>query len=311
MTLSYFLKRMVQAVVLILLATVVVFLLIHLTPGDAAEMMAGDYASQETVESIRKALGLDRPLHEQYAIYLGNLLRGDLGTSIRAQRPVLTYMLARFPATIELSLFAFTFAVVIGVPVGVLSAVRRYSLTDTTATFVALVGQAAPGFWLGLMAIVLFSVHLRWLPVSGRGTFEHLILPGITLSLATLALTIRLTRSGMLDVLKQDFIRTARSKGLSERVVIYRHALRNAILPVVTILGLSMGTMLGGAVVTETVFAWPGIGQLAVQAVLMRDYPLVQGIVLIGAVVFILINLIVDFCYLQIDPRIRLGGDES
>jgi peptide/nickel transport system permease protein len=305
MTIDYLVWRSLQSLLLILLATFVVFLLLHITPGDPATIILGEQATPEQVADLRRSMGLDRPLPEQYARFLTNAMRGDFGMSIRAQRPALEYVLERLPATLQLSAGAFAFALLIGLPIGILSAVKRFSLWDHGAMALALLGQSMPVFWLGLMLIVIFAVQLRWLPASGMGQLQHLILPAVTLGTFLIGLIIRLTRSSMLDVLHQDYVRSARAKGLSERTVLVRHAMKNALIPVVTVLGLQMGTLLGGAVITETVFAWPGMGMVTVTAIHQRDYPVVQSAVLVSAVLVVLINWCVDVMYHYLDPRIR------
>lgn len=305
MTLDYLIWRSLQSVLLILLATFVVFLLLHITPGDPATIILGEQATPEQIADLRRSMGLDRPLPEQYLRFLTNAVRGDFGISIRAQRPALEYVLERLPATLQLSAGAFAFALLTGLPIGIVSAVKRLSIWDHSSMFIALLGQSMPVFWLGLMLIVVFAVQLRWLPASGMGQPQHLILPAITLGTFLIGLIIRLTRSSMLDVLSQDYIRTARAKGLSEGTVLMRHALKNAFIPVVTVLGLQMGTLLGGAVITETVFAWPGMGMVTVTAIHQRDYPVVQSAVLVSAVLVVLINWFVDVLYHYLDPRIR------
>ena len=305
MTLEYLVWRSLQSLLLILLATLVVFMLLHITPGDPATIILGEQATPEQIADLRRSMGLDRPLPEQYMRFLTNAVRGDFGMSIRAQRPALEYVLERLPATLQLSAGAFAFALLIGLPIGILSAVKRLSIWDHSSMFIALLGQSMPVFWLGLMLIVVFAVQLRWLPASGMGQPQHLILPAITLGTFLIGLIIRLTRSSMLDVLSQDYIRTARAKGLPESAVLVRHALKNAFIPVVTVLGLQMGTLLGGAVITETVFAWPGMGMVTVTAIHQRDYPVVQSAVLVSAVLVVLINWFVDVLYHYLDPRIR------
>jgi peptide/nickel transport system permease protein len=305
MTLEYLIWRSLQSLLLILLATFVVFLLLHITPGDPATIILGEQATPEQIADLRRSMGLDRPLPEQYLRFLTNAVRGDFGISIRAQRPALEYVLERLPATLQLSAGAFAFALLTGLPIGMVSAVKRLSIWDHSSMFIALLGQSMPVFWLGLMLIVVFAVQLRWLPASGMGQPQHLILPAITLGTFLIGLIIRLTRSSMLDVLSQDYIRTARAKGLSEGTVLIRHALKNAFIPVVTVLGLQMGTLLGGAVITETVFAWPGMGMVTVTAIHQRDYPVVQSAVLVSAVLVVLINWFVDVLYHYLDPRIR------
>jgi peptide/nickel transport system permease protein len=305
MTLDYLVWRSLQSLLLILLATFVVFILLHITPGDPATIILGEQATPEQIADLRHNMGLDRPLLEQYIRFLANAVRGDFGMSIRAQRPALEYVLERLPATLQLSAGAFAFALLTGLPIGILSAVKRLSIWDHGSMFFALLGQSMPVFWLGLMLIIVFAVQLRWLPASGMGQPQHLILPAITLGTFLIGLIIRLTRSSMLDVLSQDYIRTARAKGLAEGTVIVRHALKNAFIPVVTVLGLQMGTLLGGAVITETVFAWPGMGMVTVTAIHQRDYPVVQSAVLVSAVLVVLINWFVDVLYHYLDPRIR------
>jgi len=303
----FLLKRLGGAFVLLIGTTIVVFLLLHIVPGDPAEVMLGETATPVAVAQLRHALKLDRPLPEQYVNYMSQLVHGDLGTSIRAGAPVLDVIGVRLPATLELASAATLIAVGVGIPVGVLSAVRRGGLTDTVAFVVSLVGQAMPGYWLGLILITVFSVWLGWLPVSGSGSVAHLVLPAVTLAAFMIGLIVRLTRSTALEVLQEDYVRTARAKGLAEGVIMRRHVLRLVLIPVVTVVGIQVGTILGGAVVTETLFAWPGIGSLTVLAVTQRDYPVVQALVLISAVGFVLINLFVDVLYGYLDPRISYG----
>ena len=305
MSTRYILYRLVQSAVLLWLATVVVFLLLHLTPTDPAEIMLAGQGSRADVERLRASLGLDKPLYEQYLLYMQKLARGDLGTSIRQRQAVLTLILDRLPATLQLALVAFAIASIGGILLGVLSAIRHDSVLDVFVRVTALTAQSMPIYWLGIMLIVLFAVKLRLLPTSGRGGVRHMILPAVTLASYLIGIIIRLTRSGMLEVLQQDYVVTARSKGLTERRVIFRHALKNAMIPVATILALQLGALLGGAVITETVFAWPGIGSLAATALTQRDYPVVQGIVLLTATMFIFVNLLADILYRLLDPRIQ------
>lgn len=305
---SYLIRRTLQTVLLLWGVTIIVFLLVHLTPGDPALLMLGDAATDAAVEDLREQMGLNEPLPVQYAKYMGNIVQGDFGRSIRAQRPVLPYVMDRFPETLKLTAGALLVALLISLPIGIFAAVKHGTPYDNASMFLALIGQATPGFWLGLMLIALFAVRLQLLPASGAGegfSIKHLILPSITLASFLIGLLVRLTRSSMLDVLQQDFVRTARAKGLREQAVIIRHALRNALIPLITVIGIQVGTLLGGAVVTETVFAWPGVGSLVVQAISQRDYPVVQAIVLLLALVFVLINYIVDITYHLLDPRIR------
>jgi peptide/nickel transport system permease protein len=254
---------------------------------------------------VRTEFGLDQPVYIQYFNWLGNVLRGDFGYSFRTDRPVLDEILTRLPATLQLALAGMLVALVIAIPVGIISATRQYSAVDNLSMFGALLGVSMPNFWLGLLLIMFFSVHLGWLPVFGRGGIEHLILPAITLGTGMAAITTRLMRSSMLEVLRQDYIRTARAKGLSEKVVICKHALKNALIPVVTVVGLQFGFLLEGAVIVEVIFAWPGIGRLLVDSIFARDFPVIQGCILFIAVMFVFVNLLVDSSYTYLDPKIR------
>ncbi|MDR7387844.1 MAG: ABC transporter permease [Armatimonadota bacterium] len=301
----YVLKRVLLALPVLLGVSVVVFVAIRLIPGDPAQIMAGQAATEEVVRQIRQSLGLDQPLPVQYLYFLRNVVRGDLGRSLFNGAPVVEELGQRFPRTVRLALASIAVASLIGVPAGILAATRHLSWLDTLVMLVALVGVSMPVFWLGLNLILVFSVRLQWLPAFGYETWRHLLLPSVTLGAASAAIVARMTRSSMLEVLGQDYIRTARAKGLAERVVVNRHALRNALIPVVTVLGLQLGTLLSGAVLTETVFAWPGIGRLLVDAVLARDYPIIQGATLLIAATFVALNLAVDLLYGLLDPRIR------
>jgi len=281
-----------------------IFLILHLIPGDPARSAAGPDASEEDVELIRKTYGLDQPLHVQYAVYLKNLLEGDMGRSFRTRLPVTHEIRRRLSATIELSTIAMLISVVLGIPIGIFSSLKPKTFLDNTLTVFAVFGISMPIFFLGLLLMLLFSSILRWLPPTGRGGIHHLILPSLTLGLPHVAAIARLTRSNMLDVISEDYIRTARSKGLTERIVVYKHALVNALIPVVTVLGLYFGRLLGGAVITETIFAWPGLGRYMVEAIVMRDIYVVQGTVLVFAIAVVLVNLLVDLLYGVLDPRI-------
>jgi peptide/nickel transport system permease protein/oligopeptide transport system permease protein len=302
---AYLLRRILIALPTLLGVVVLVFLMVRLAPGDPAVLLAGEFATPETLEAIRARYGLDRSLPEQFLIYLEALLRGDLGESARSRSPVLEELKTYFPNTLELASAAILVAVLTGIPLGVLAALRPGSSLDLSVMVLALLGVSMPVFWFGLLAILIFSVGLGWFPVAGKGTLAHLVLPAITLGINATALLARMTRGTLLEVLSQDYIRTARAKGLAERVVIFKHALRNALIPVVTVVGLEFGTLLSGAVITETIFAWPGLGQLLVGSILARDYPVVQGAVLLVAISFVLINLLVDLLYATIDPRVR------
>ncbi|AFV75572.1 ABC-type dipeptide/oligopeptide/nickel transport system, permease component [Thermus oshimai JL-2] len=302
---AYILRRLLIALPTLFGVVVLVFLMVRLAPGDPAVLLAGEFATPETLEAIRARYGLDRSLPEQFLIYLGALLRGDLGESARSRRPVLEELATYFPNTLELAAAAILVALLLGVPLGVLAALRPGSGLDLGVMVLALLGVSMPVFWFGLLAILIFSVGLGWFPVAGKGTLAHLVLPAVTLGVNATALLARMTRGTLLEVLSQDYIRTARAKGLAERVVIFKHALRNALIPVVTVAGLEFGSLLSGAVITETIFAWPGLGQLLVGSILARDYPVVQGAVLLVAVSFVLVNLLVDLLYAWIDPRVR------
>ena len=286
--------------------SVVVFLMIHLIPGDPAQIVAGMEASEEDIEGVRRALGLDQPIYVQYVKFVARAVVGDFGVSFRTGRAVIDEIGYRYTNTILLGFAAIVVAVVFGGLTGIVSAVKRFSVFDNASMLVSLVGVSMPTFFLGLLLMLVFSVYLGWLPLTGKETWLHLILPAITLGTPSAAVVSRLTRSSLLEVLQQDYIRTARAKGLAEVVVINSHAIRNALIPVVTVIGLQLGYLLGGAVVTETVFAWPGIGRLIVQSILARDFPVVQAAVLILAITFVLLNLLTDLFYRVLDPRISL-----
>ena len=300
---KYILRRLYHSVFMILGITVIIFVITNVV-GDPAVLLLDPEAPQEQYQNLRHELGLDRPLYIQYLMFLKELTGGSFGRSFQFQEPAMALVWEHLPATIELTVASIAFAVAAAIPLGILSAVRPYSLLDRVSRFIALAGQAAPGYWLGIIAILFFGAKLRWLPISGRGGLDHLILPATTLGLYSLAAIMRLTRSAMLDVLDRDYIRTARIKGLGERAVILKHAFKNALIPVVTIVSLFLGRLLGGAVVTETIFAWPGLGRLSIQAIQSSDFPLVQASVFIMSIFFIGINLIVDIIYCWIDPRI-------
>ncbi len=303
--LEYTVRRVLVALPAILGVIVIVFAMVRLAPGDPALLLAGEFADQATVERVRERFGLDRPMHEQFIAFVGNLAQGDLGRSTRTNRPVVEDLATFFPNTLELALGGILVAILIGIPAGVISAVRRNTWVDAVVTFLALLGVSMPVFWFGLLAILFFSVNLGWFPVAGRGTLSHLVLPAITLGVSSTAIIARMTRSSMLEVLDQDYVRTARAKGVLRSSVVVKHALRNALVPVVTVGGLEFGRLMAGAVLTETVFTWPGIGRLLVDSILARDYPVVQGAVLVIATAFIFVNLLVDLVYGLIDPRIR------
>jgi ABC-type dipeptide/oligopeptide/nickel transport system permease component len=298
-------RRLVRALFVCLGISLITFALLHVV-GNPVLLLLPQSASDEDVRLLKEKLGLDRPLWAQYAVFLGGALRGDFGQSLFTQESAFALIWERMPATLELTFAGMLVGLAIAIPLGVVSAIRRGSLTDRLCTVGAVAGQAMPIFWLGIMLIILFAVIWRVLPASGRGTPAHLILPAITLGAYLAPLTMRLTRSGMLDVLTQDYIRTARAKGVGERVLLFKHALRNAAIPIVTILGVQFGRLLGGAVVTETVFAWPGVASLAVKAIRTYDYPVVQGSVVLLALLIVLANLLTDIAVTWLDPRIRL-----
>jgi len=311
---SYLIRRILIGGFVALGVVTLVFFSLHLAPGDPISMLIPPEtggAATAIADQIRAKYGLDKPLFTQYVIYLGNLVRLDFGRSINTDRPVVTALAARYPATLELTIAGLIVALVIALPIGIVSAVRQNSLLDNVSRVFALAGISIPSFWLGLLLMLLFSLRLGWLPASGRGgpvwTWEglqHIILPAVTLGAMASGILMRLTRSSMLEVLRADYLNTARAKGLPERTVIYAHALRNALIPVITVLGLQIGTLLGGTVVIETVFAWPGIGRYAIQGIMGKDFPVVQGSVLALAIGFIFVNIIVDVLYCAIDPRI-------
>jgi peptide/nickel transport system permease protein len=332
---NYIVKRVLGVIPVLLCVSMLVFGFLRIIPGDPALVMLGERATQENIDRVREQLGLNKPLYQQYLTFVGNALRGDLGTSIIRQEPVAQQIVRRFPATLELALAAMIIALVVGIPAGIISAVRRGSWFDTGSMLVALTGVSMPIFWLGLMLIFLFSVVLHLLPTGGRlpagsgfvpitnmvlldsllrgdlPTFyqglRHLALPAIALATIPMAIIARMTRSSMLEMLNQDYVRTAHSKGLKPQTVILRHTLRNAWLPIITVIGLQVGRLLAGAILTETVFSWPGIGRWLVDAIYARDYPIVQGVTLFIAIIFVTVNLLIDVLYAVVDPRIRLS----
>jgi peptide/nickel transport system permease protein len=302
--LEFVARRLLHTALVTLGVVTLVFVALRMSGDPAASMLPGD-ASVDELRDLRRTLGLDQPLSHQYVSFLGSAVRGDFGESFRHQQPAFGLVLERLPATLELAFAALALAVVIALPLGILAALHRGRIVDMVAMGFAVVGQATPYFWMGIMLILVVSVELGWLPTSGRGGWQHLILPAVTLGTHLAASVARLTRTAMLEVLTQNFVTTARAKGLGEWRVILAHALKNAAVPVVTLIGLQFGTLLGGAVVTETIFAWPGVGRLAVQSIFVRDYPVVQAGVLVLALVFVAINLLVDLLYGILDPRIR------
>jgi peptide/nickel transport system permease protein len=329
----YIAKRILLLIPVLIGVSILSFLLIHLAPGDPARTIAGEHASTQTIEALREKYGLDKPLATQYWIWFRQVLKGDLGRSIVSNQPVMREILDRFPNTVELTFVSMFIAILVGAIAGIVSASKQYSFLDYTTMGIALFGVSMPVFWLGIMLMMIFGVFLRWLPLGGRidtlipfqrisglylldsiiswnwrafvSSLRYLVLPSVALATIPMATIARVTRSSMLEVLRQDYIRTERAKGLSERLVIYKHAARNALLPVITVIGLNFGLLLAGAILTETIFSWPGIGRYVVKAVQMRDYPAVQGCVLFFAFMFVVVNLITDVLYAYIDPRIK------
>jgi peptide/nickel transport system permease protein len=307
---TFVLRRMVELLIVLLAISMLAFALLHLT-GDPALAILGPDATAEAVAQLRRDLGFDRPLPVQYVDFLAGALRGDFGDSTRFRQPALDMFVERLPATLELTAAALLVSLLVGGTVGVLAAVFRNTVLDTVVRASTLLGQAIPGFFLGIVCIIVFAAQLRWLPAGGRGTIMHLILPAFALGTYFAAITARFVRGSMLEVLSADYIRTARSKGVGEVGVIVRHALRNSLVGVVTLVGLQIGSLLSGAVVVETVFSWPGVGRLAVQAIYTRDFPVVQVTIILSAVIFVVINLITDIVYSVIDPRIRVDGGSA
>lgn len=304
-----FVARRVLAVVPVLFGvTLAVFSMLFLVPGDPVKMMLAEFVTNpDQIAQMRAQLHLDEPILQQYGRFVGNALRGDLGTSIRSRRPVATEIAENVGSTAQLALASMAVAIGLGIPLGLIAALGRNSWLDVAAMVVALLGVAMPSFWLGLLLIFTFSLHLGWFPATGGGDLHHLVLPAVTLGMIAAAIIARLTRSSMLEVLGQDYVRTARAKGLAGWAVVLRHALKNALIPVVTIFGLQFGNLLAGAVIVETVFSRPGLGRLVVGGILAKDFPLVQGAVLFVAVAYVLINVVVDVAYVMVDPRIRVA----
>lgn len=303
--LNYFLKRLLGLTPTLLIVAVLVFLFVHMLPGDPARLAAGPEADQKTVELMRQELGLDKPLPEQFVSFFGRMVKGDLGTSMRTRRPVSTEIAERFLPTLFLTLTSMVWAVLFGMSLGIVSAVFRNEWPDRLGMTLAVSGISFPAFALGMLLMQIFSVQLGWLPTVGADSWRHYILPSATLGAAVAAVMARFTRASFVEVLQEDFVRTARAKGLKERTVVFKHCLRNALIPVVTMMGLQFGFLLGGSIVVEAVFNWPGLGRLLVDAVVMRDYPVIQALVLLFSLEFILINLIVDMLYGFINPTVR------
>jgi ABC-type dipeptide/oligopeptide/nickel transport system permease component len=301
---AYIARRLLQTVLVVLGVSALAFGTMFLS-GDPTMVMAGESWTRDQIEAFRHQMGFDRPWLVQYVDFLGRAVHGDFGVSLRQQQPVFTLLLQRMPATLELTAAAMAVAVGVGIPVGIVAATHRNSGLDRLAMVGALLGQSMPVFWLGLLLALIFAVFLGWFPVAGRGGLEHLILPATSLGLFSVAYNARMTRSAILEVLGQEYIRTARAKGVSNARVLTRHALRNALIPVVTVVGLQFGNLLGGAVITESIFAWPGVGRLTIQAIQGKDIPLVQASVTLLATIFVVLNLLIDLLYVTLDPRVR------
>ncbi|MQA96742.1 MAG: ABC transporter permease subunit [Streptosporangiales bacterium] len=300
--------RLVASVITLLGVAFIVVALVRLLPGDPARVIAGLQAGQEEVDRIRATLGLDRPLLVQYGLFLEDLVHGDMGESARTNNSVVSEILTRLPFTLELAFAGTAIGAAVGILMGVAAATRRATWVDHLTSTVAVIGVSIPVYWLGILLIILFAVNLQWLPAAGAEHLSSLILPSFTIGMFSVGLVSRMTRANLLDVLGQDYVRTAHAKGLTDRFVIYKHALRNAFIPVLTVIGLQFGTLLGGAVLTESVFAWPGIGRLLVDSIFARDFPMIQGIVLTYATMFVVVNVITDLLYTVVDPRVRLYG---
>ncbi len=301
---QYILKRIFSGIIVLFGLSVFTFMLIHLIPGDPVRIMLGQRATVEQVEQLREQLGLNKPLMSQYLTYASGVLQGDLGTSLKTGRPVSTEIAERFPSTVKVAVASMVVAVIVGVILGVLAAKYKDTWVDVSIMTMATLGMSLPAFWLGLLAILVFSVKLGWFPIAGGTGLRDLVLPAATLGVLLSTVLSRLTRAGMVEVLSNDYIRTARSKGMNERIVLFRHAFRNMMIPVVTIIGLQLASLLGGAVIVEQVFSWPGVGSLAIQAISSRDFPMIQGTVLFLGAIYVVVNILVDILYAVLDPRI-------
>lgn len=306
---AYVVRRLFFSLFVLWGAVTIIFVVLRLVPGDPAYIMLGPDADQAQVDALRAQLGLDHSLVQQYATYLANVVHLDFGQSFRLNADSMSLVLQRVPATIQLATTALLLSLLIGLPLGVMAALRAHSWVDRTISVFSLMGQSTPSFWLGIVLILVFARGLHMFPSAGSGTWSHLVLPTITLALPFLAILVRLTRSGLLEVVHEGYVQTARAKGLGEGIVILVHALRNALIPIVTVVGLQFGALLGGTVIVETVFAWPGVGRLLIDSIGRRDYGVVQASILLVATIFVVINLLVDLLYGFLDPRVRLAGD--
>jgi peptide/nickel transport system permease protein len=304
---TFIVRRLLQMIPVLLGVVLVIFLIMQMVPGDPAVLLAGESASPEQVQKIREQLGLDQPIAVQYFSYLKDVVSGDLGTSVRSNRPVLEEIMVRLPVTFELAFWSIIVTVFLGLLAGIISATKQYSFSDISLMIIALLGVSLPNFWLGLMFILYLSVKIQIFPVAGWGTFMHVVLPALTLGTGGAAIVARMTRSSMLEVIRQDYIRTAKAKGVKEQIIVYKHALKNAMIPVITVVGLQFGALLGGTVLTETVFAINGLGRLIIDAIRMRDLPVVQGSILIVSVIFVFVNMLVDISYRLLNKRVDLN----
>lgn len=307
----YLWNRLAAGLLVVFGISVFTFALVHMIPGDPVRMMLGQKATQEQVEQIREQMGLNKPLVEQYATYITGIVQGDFGTSLKTGQPVLKEILNRFPATVKIAVSAILIAIVVGIALGIVAAKYKDTIVDRAVLTLATLGVSIPGYWLGLLLMLLFAVKWKWFPIAGGTGFKDLVLPAVTLGVYASTIICRLTRSGMLEVLSQDYIRTARAKGIDETIILFRHAFRNVMIPVVTVVGLQMASLLGGAVLIEQVFSWPGIGTLAIDAIFSRDFPMIQGTTLFMGIVYVSVNIVIDLLYGFIDPRIDVSQQKA
>lgn len=308
---QYLWNRLAAGMLVVFGISVFTFALVHMIPGDPVRMMLGQKATQEQVEQIREQMGLNKPLVEQYVSYVAGIAKGDFGTSLKTGQPVLTEIMNRFPATVKIAVSAIIIAIVVGIAMGIVAAKYKDTIVDRAVLTLATLGVSIPGYWLGLLLMLLFAVKWKWFPIAGGTGFEDLVLPAVTLGVYASTIICRLTRSGMLEVLSQDYIRTARAKGIDESLILFRHAFRNVMIPVVTVVGLQMASLLGGAVLIEQVFSWPGIGTLAIDAIFSRDFPMIQGTTLFMGIVYVSVNIVIDLLYGFIDPRIDVSQQKA
>ncbi|WP_289137116.1 nickel ABC transporter permease [uncultured Brevibacillus sp.] len=308
---QYLWNRLAAGLLVVFGISVFTFALVHMIPGDPVRMMLGQKATQEQVEQVREQMGLNKPLVEQYATYVTGIVQGDFGTSLKTGQPVLKEITNRFPATVKIAVSAILIAIVVGIALGMVAAKYKDTIVDRAVLTLATLGVSIPGYWLGLLLMLLFAVKWKWFPIAGGTGFKDLVLPAVTLGVYASTIICRLTRSGMLEVLSQDYIRSARAKGIDETIILFRHAFRNVMIPVVTVVGLQMASLLGGAVLIEQVFSWPGIGTLAIDAIFSRDFPMIQGTTLFMGIVYVSVNIVIDLLYGFIDPRIDVSQQKA